>query len=60
MEEITVYLNKQEAELFVSFRKYQPQWERLLSDDDINSVHIHKDPETKKLAVFEWFEKERL
>lgn len=60
MEEIIVYLNNQEAELFVSFRKYQSKWERLLNDDKINSVHIHKDPETKNLAVFEWFEKERI
>lgn len=58
--EVTITMSEKEAELFVNFRRYQKQWERLVGDDKVNSVHIHKDPATLCLSIFEWFEKEKI
>jgi hypothetical protein len=52
-------IDNNEKKLYDLFLKYKKQWIRLFFTD-IDSVKIHKNPDTKKLEVWEWAEKEKL
>ena len=51
-------LSNNERELLKRFLEYKDQWIKLFFSD-INSVRINKNSETKRLEVWEWYEKER-
>ena len=42
MNEIKIYLNNEEAELFKAFLKYKKQWEKILNTKS-GSVELHFD-----------------
>ena len=48
-----------ERELFKKFLEYRKQWIKLFFSD-VDSVCINKNPETKRLEVWEWYTKERI
>ena len=52
-----IYVNDKEAKLFLRFLQYQTKWERFFNDNNITSVHIHKNTKGE-LVVWEWSEKE--
>ena len=50
-------IDNNERKLYDLFLEYREQWIKLFFSD-IDSVRINKNPETKRLEVWEWYEKE--
>lgn len=47
-----------ERKLYDLFMEYKDKWIKLFFSD-CDSVRINKNPETKRLEVWEWYEKEK-